>query len=47
MDLWRQDKGQKACVAAFLHSLRYGDPSPIPSDEIFEVSRVAIELSGI
>ena len=46
MNLWRQDKGQKACVAAFLDAIRNGGPDPIPYDEIIEVSRVAIELSG-
>jgi predicted dehydrogenase/threonine dehydrogenase-like Zn-dependent dehydrogenase len=46
MNLWRQDKGQKACVAAFLDAIRNGGPDPIPYDEIIEVSRVAIELAG-
>jgi hypothetical protein len=46
MNLWRQDKGQKACVAAFLDAIRGGGPDPIPYDEIIEVSRVAIELGG-
>ena len=42
--LWRQDKGQQACVAAFLESIRNGKPSPIPMDEILEVSRISIEV---
>ena len=46
MNLWRQDKGQKACVAAFLDAIRNGGADPIPYDEIIEVSRVAIELAG-
>jgi predicted dehydrogenase/threonine dehydrogenase-like Zn-dependent dehydrogenase len=45
MNLWRQDKGQKACVAAFLDAIRNGGPDPIPYDEIIEVSRVTIELA--
>ena len=45
MNLWRQDKGQKACAAAFVQALRQGGPAPIPVDEIFEVSRVTIELA--
>jgi predicted dehydrogenase len=45
MNLWRQDKGQKACAAAFLDSVRRGTPAPIPFDEILEVSRVTIELA--
>ena len=44
MNLWRQDKGQKACAAAFLQALRQGG-SPIPFDQIVEVSRVTIQLA--
>jgi predicted dehydrogenase len=44
MNLWRQDKGQRACADAFVQSLRTGGPAPIPLDQILEVSRVAIEL---
>lgn len=47
MNLWRQDKGQEACVAAFLQAVSDAGPAPIPVEEIFEVSRVAIELSGM
>jgi predicted dehydrogenase len=42
--LWRQDKGQRGCAAAFVDALRNGRPSPIPFDELLEVSRVAIEV---
>jgi predicted dehydrogenase len=45
MNLWRQDKGQKACVAAFLHAVEKGGAAPIGFDELIEVSRVAIALS--
>lgn len=45
MNLWRQDKGQKACAAAFISAIRNGGVAPIPFEEIAEVSRVAIELS--
>jgi predicted dehydrogenase/threonine dehydrogenase-like Zn-dependent dehydrogenase len=41
---WRQDKGHAACVRAFLRAVESGGPSPIPAEEIFEVSRVAIEV---
>lgn len=44
MNLWRMDKGQKACAAAFVQSLRCGGAAPIPFEEILEVSRVSIEL---
>ncbi len=43
--LWRQDKGQQACAQAYLDAVRAGAPTPIPLDEIFEISRVAIESS--
>jgi predicted dehydrogenase len=43
--LWRQDKGQTACVAAFVEAIKAGHPSPIAADEIFEVSRMAISVS--
>lgn len=44
MNLWRQDKGQHACAAAFVQAIRNG-PSPIAFDELLEVSRVSIELA--
>lgn len=47
MKLWRQDKGAGAMAAAFLRSIRSGEPSPIPAGEIFEVSRRAIEIAGL
>jgi predicted dehydrogenase/threonine dehydrogenase-like Zn-dependent dehydrogenase len=46
MHLWRQDKGQKACAAAFVRALESGAPSPIPFEEILEVSRVTIEVAS-
>lgn len=46
MNLWRQDKGQRACAAAFLAALEKGVPA-IPPDEIFEVARVTIEAADI
>jgi predicted dehydrogenase len=45
MNLWRQDKGQRACAAAFVEALRQGGPAPIPIEEIVEVSRLTIELA--
>lgn len=44
LNLWRQDKGQKACAAAFLRAVETGVPA-IPPDEIFEVARVTIEAA--
>ena len=51
LNLWRQDKGQRACAAAFVQALRdraAGSPvaPPIPLDEILEVSRVTIEVAA-
>jgi predicted dehydrogenase len=46
LNLWRQDKGQKACVKAFVDAVRSGGPAPIPFAEIIEVSRIAIEIAG-
>jgi predicted dehydrogenase/threonine dehydrogenase-like Zn-dependent dehydrogenase len=45
MNLWRQDKGQKACAAAFVQALAQGAGAPIPFEELVEVARVCIELS--
>lgn len=45
MSLWRQDKGQKACAAAFLEAVVDGAGPPIPFEEITEVARVSIEIA--
>jgi predicted dehydrogenase/threonine dehydrogenase-like Zn-dependent dehydrogenase len=44
LNLWKQDKGQNACAAAFLQCVQGGVPA-IPSGEIFEVARVTIEAA--
>lgn len=46
MNLWRQDKGQKACAAAFLQAVEKGLPA-IAQDEVFEVARVCIEAAEL
>lgn len=43
--LWRQDKGQAACVEEFVAALKAGAPSPIPFDELMDVSRASIEAA--
>lgn len=43
--LWRQDKGNAACVARFVDAVRYGGAAPIPFDELMEVSRVSIDIA--
>jgi predicted dehydrogenase/threonine dehydrogenase-like Zn-dependent dehydrogenase len=42
MNLWKQDKGQKACAAAFVSALANRTGAPIPFDELMEVSRATI-----
>jgi hypothetical protein len=46
MNLLIQDKGQRACAAAFVKVIREGGVAPIAAEEIFEVSKVTIELAG-
>lgn len=46
MNLWRQDKGQRACAKMFVDAVRQGGAAPIPFDEIAESSRVSILLAG-
>ena len=45
MKSWRMDKGQIACVQAFTDSAKLGNDSPVRSEELFEVSRIIIEIS--
>lgn len=44
--LWRQDKGNAACLAAFVRAVREGGPAPIPPDELFEVTRTALQAAS-
>ena len=44
---WSPDKGQTACVDAFVSAIRSGKPSPIPLPEIVEVTRVSIEAAAL
>ncbi|WP_286271016.1 bi-domain-containing oxidoreductase [Thalassotalea hakodatensis] len=44
MHLWQQDKGQKACAKAFVDAIENGKPSPIPADELFEVSQATLDV---
>jgi len=46
MKLWRQDKGHRAEVSAFFKAIQTGGPSPIPFDEIVEVTRTLIQMAG-
>lgn len=42
---WKQDKGNTACVNAFVEAVRDGSASPIPFEEVREVSAASIELA--
>lgn len=46
MRLLKQDKGQADCAKAFVDSINDGNASPIPFDELIEVSKVAIQVSN-
>lgn len=45
--LWAQDKGQEACVAAFLQAIEKGLPCPISSEEIFAVAQATLIAGGL
>lgn len=45
MNLWKQDKGQTDCAAAFLSAIESGKESPIPARELFEVAKITIEIA--
>ena len=46
-NLWSQDKGQNLCVKKFVDSINSGDESPIPLDEILEVSKTIIKIDSL
>ncbi|RMH18927.1 MAG: dehydrogenase [Gammaproteobacteria bacterium] len=45
MKLMRQDKGQKACVKAFVEAVRGKGAVPVSCNELLEVSRISIEVA--
>ena len=45
MNLWNQDKGQKACAKAFVNAITHGMQSPIPIAEIMEIAKTSIEAA--
>jgi hypothetical protein len=46
MNLWRQDKGNRACIGQFMDAMRTGAVSPIPFEQLAEVSRVTIQVAA-
>ena len=47
MKLLKQDKGQKACVKAFVESIVNAEQSPISYEDVMESSRVSIEVANL
>ncbi len=45
MKLWKQDKGQNACVEAFLSAITTGSSSPISFESMVEVSKTSIMIA--
>ena len=43
---WRIEKGQSELIESFINSVNIGNESPIPFDEIYEVSRISIEIAN-
>jgi predicted dehydrogenase/threonine dehydrogenase-like Zn-dependent dehydrogenase len=46
MNLWRQDKGHRAEVAAFCQAIQTGGPSPIPFEELVEATRLSFAAAN-
>lgn len=44
MNLFRQDKGNTACAAAFVNAITKGEVSPIPFEELVEVTNVSFDI---
>jgi predicted dehydrogenase/threonine dehydrogenase-like Zn-dependent dehydrogenase len=42
--LWRQDKGQRTCAAAFVAAVRGAAPAPIAPEELFEVAQLTLDI---
>lgn len=45
--LWRQDKGNKACAAAFVDAIRNGQQAPIPFEELVEVTQASFDIVDV
>jgi predicted dehydrogenase/threonine dehydrogenase-like Zn-dependent dehydrogenase len=42
--LWRQDKGQQCCAAAFVEAVRGAATAPIPLEELLEVAQATLDI---
>lgn len=47
MKLWRQDKGHWNEIRSFMDAVSNGYPSPIPFEEIIEVTKTSLDLGSI
>jgi len=47
MKLWRQDKGHRNEIRSFMDSVSHGYPSPIPFEELMEVTKSSLDLGSI
>jgi predicted dehydrogenase len=45
MNLWKQDKGHTKEIELFINAIKKQQPSPIPYDEIVEVTKLTLNLS--
>ena len=46
-NVWRQDKGQSQCAAAFMSAVASGGEAPIPFEELIEVSQTTINVAEL
>lgn len=46
-NLWRQDKGQTGCAAAFVKAIEGEGTAPIAAAELFEVAKATIDVAEI
>jgi predicted dehydrogenase len=44
MNLWRQNKGNQECAAAFVQAIRQGKPAPIPAQELIETAQITFAV---
>jgi predicted dehydrogenase len=47
MNLWSQDKGQKACAKAFVDAVAGRSGAPIPLEQVLEVADVSIQAAEL